>query len=81
MPFRANRWKSDFLSLQPDRIDVLSTAGVSRALLDEGFSHFGIEDLDPEGQIRQWLSSHYTPEAIRQELAIFGTNMEQRPSP
>ncbi|HHB75128.1 MAG TPA: hypothetical protein ENK84_01085 [Desulfobulbus sp.] len=57
----------------PDRIDVLPTAGASRTLLDEGFSHFGIENLDPEGQIRQWLSSRYTPEAIRQGLAIFGT--------
>jgi hypothetical protein len=56
----------------PDRIDVLPTAGVSRALLDEGFSRFGIEDTDPKGQIRQWLSSHYTPETVRQGLAIFG---------
>ena len=57
---------------QPDRIDVLPTAGVSRALLDEGFVHFGIDVLDPNGQIRQWLASRYTPEAIRQGLAIFG---------
>jgi len=58
---------------QSDRIDVLPTTEVSRVLLDEGFVHFGIKDLDPKGQIRQWLANRYTPEAIRQALAIFGT--------
>ena len=57
----------------PDRIDVLPTTAVSCALLDEGFAYFGIKDQDPEGQIRQWLANRYTPEAIRQALAIFGT--------
>jgi hypothetical protein len=56
---------------QPDRIDVLPTTGISRALLDEGFAY--IKDQDPEGQIRQWLADRYTPEAIRQALAILGT--------
>lgn len=57
----------------PDRIDVLPTNAVSRALLDEGFAQFDIKNQDPEGQIRQWLANRYTPEAIRQALAIFGT--------
>jgi len=55
------------------RIDMLPTTAVSRTLLDEGFIQFGIQDQDPEGQIRQWLAARYTPEAIRQALAIFGT--------
>jgi hypothetical protein len=52
---------------------MLPTTAVSRTLLDEGFIQFGIQDQDPEGQIRQWLAARYTPEAIRQALAIFGT--------
>ncbi len=55
------------------RIDVLPTTAVSRTLLDEGFTQFAIQDQDPEGQLRQWLADRYTPEAIRQALAIFGT--------
>lgn len=57
----------------PDRIDGLPTAEISRALLDEGFASFGIKDQDQKGQVRQWLANRYTPEAIRQALAIFGT--------
>jgi len=55
------------------RFDILPTRPASRIILDEGFRHFGIEDLDPEGKTRQWLAARYTPEAIRQGLAIFGT--------
>ncbi|MCF6267620.1 MAG: hypothetical protein L3J57_13905 [Desulfuromusa sp.] len=55
------------------RIDVLPTTAASRILLNEGFSQFGLQNQDPEGQIRQWLADRYTPEAIRQALAIFGT--------
>ncbi len=55
------------------RVDVLPTLPISRILLDEGFRRLGIEDLDPEGKTRQWLAARYTPEAIRQGLAIFGT--------
>lgn len=58
-------------------IDILLTCKVSRTLLDEGFILFGIEGLDPEGKIRQWLASRYTPEAIRQGLAIFGTELNK----
>ncbi len=57
----------------PGRIDVLPTTEVSRALLDEGFARFGIKDQDSDGRIRQWLADRYTQEAIRQALAIFGT--------
>jgi hypothetical protein len=54
-------------------VDVLPTRLVSRTILDEGFRSFGIEDMDPEGKTRQWLAERYTTEAIRQALAIFGT--------
>ena len=55
------------------RVDVLPTRLASRIILDEGFRRLGIEDMDPEGKTRQWLAERYTPEAIRQGLAIFGT--------
>jgi len=55
------------------RVDVLPTHLASRALLDEGFTRFGITDLDPKGETREWLARRYTPEAIGQGLAIFGT--------
>jgi len=59
------------------RVDVLPTRLVSRILLDEGFDRFGITSLDPKGSIREWLAGRYTPEAIRQGLAIFGTEREK----
>ena len=59
------------------RVDVLPTEEVSRLLLDEGFKRFGIEQLDLEGKIRQWLAGRYTPEAIRQGLSIFGTERDK----
>jgi len=55
------------------RVDVLPTRLTSRVILDEGFRRFEIENLDPEGKTRQWLAERYTTEAIRQGLAIFGT--------
>ena len=58
---------------QVRRVDVLPTQPASRIILDEGFRRLGIEDMDPEGKTRQWLAARYTPEAIRQGLAIFGT--------
>jgi len=45
--------------------------------LDEGFKRFGIEELDPDGKTRQWLAGRYSPEAIRQGLAIFGTERDK----
>jgi len=58
---------------QPGRQDILPSQPVARALLDQGFARFGLEAHDPEGQLRTWLSARYTPEAVRQGLAIFGT--------
>jgi hypothetical protein len=55
----------------------LPTASVARRLLDAGFARFEIEHLDPKGQVRHWLSRRYTPQAIRQALAIFGTEREK----
>lgn len=55
---------------KPDR---LPTMAVARNILDEGFTDFNLEHLDPKGSLRTWLSSRYTPAAIRQGLAIFGT--------
>ncbi len=53
--------------------DQLPTMGVARQLLDKGFTDFGLDVVDPKGTLRTWLSSRYTPEAIRQGLAIFAT--------
>jgi hypothetical protein len=58
---------------QAGRRDTLPTQPVARALLDRGFARFALEALDPEGELRTWLSARHTPEAIRQGLAIFGT--------
>lgn len=53
--------------------EQLPTMDVSRRILDEGFVTFALIRLDPKGTLRTWLSSRYTPEAIRQGLAIFAT--------
>jgi transposase InsO family protein len=58
---------------QEKRVDLLSTKAVSRALLDEGFKRCELTDLDATGSIRSWLAGRFTPEAIRQGLAIFST--------
>lgn len=55
------------------RTDALSSRLASLALLNDGFSRFAIADLDPKGEVRQWIASRYTLEAIRHGLAIFGT--------
>lgn len=62
---------------QKPRVDQLSTRSISRLLLDEGFAQFVITELDPKGHIRAWLAGAYTPEAIRQGLAIFATEREK----
>lgn len=54
-------------------VDTLPSRPASLALLNDGFNRFSISDLDPEGEVRQWLAGRYTPQAIRQGLAIFGT--------
>ncbi|MFO7750185.1 MAG: hypothetical protein R6V54_08820 [Desulfobacteraceae bacterium] len=51
--------------------DCLSTMNVARQILDQGFADFELDILDPKAALRIWLSSRYTPEAIRQALAIF----------
>ena len=51
----------------------LPTKNVAKTILDTGFAAFGLTILDPKGAIRTWVSSRYTPEAIRLGLAIFGT--------
>ncbi len=53
--------------------DQLPTMRVARQILDKGFADFDLEPLDPKGVLRVWLSARYTPEAIRQGLAIFAT--------
>jgi hypothetical protein len=50
---------------------ALPTQGVARQLLDEAFARFALEGHDPEGKLRHWLSARFTPEAIRQGLAVF----------
>ncbi len=59
--------------VQPNSGERLPSQPVARALLDQGFARFGLEALDPKGELRTWLSARYTPEAIGQGLAIFGT--------
>jgi hypothetical protein len=59
------------------RVDILPTKLTSRVLLDEGFNRFGIADRDPMEKTREWLAGRFTPEAIRQGLAIFGTEWEK----
>ena len=53
--------------------DQLPTMDVARQILDEGFADFALDAFDSKGTLRTWLSSRYTPEAIRQGLAIFAT--------
>jgi hypothetical protein len=57
--------------------ESLPSASVARVLLDAGFAWLEIEHLDPKGKVRHWLSQRYTPQAIRQALAIFGTEREK----
>jgi len=59
--------------VQPQRQDVPASQPVARALLDQGFARFRLEGLDPKGELRTWLSARFTPAAIRQGLALFGT--------
>jgi len=58
---------------QKRRVDTLPTEKTCRIILDEGFKRFCIEKLDHDGKIRQWLAGRYSPEAIKQGVAIFGT--------
>ena len=62
---------------QKTRVDLLPTKAVSRALLDEGFKRLELAILDATGSTRSWLAGRFTPEAIRQGLAIFSTEWEK----
>lgn len=59
------------------RFDRLPARFTSRLLLDEAFKRFGLEGVDPKGKLRDWLAGTYTPGAIRQGVAIFGTEQEK----
>lgn len=59
------------------RPSPLPTKRVARRLLDAGFARFAIEHLDPHRNLRQWLSTRFTPQAIRQALAIFGAERKK----
>ncbi len=54
------------------RSDPLPSQALARQILDAGFARFELEPLDEKGALRAWLSSRFTPAAIRQGLAIFG---------
>jgi hypothetical protein len=62
---------------RPGRRQPLPSQTLGRALLDAGFARFGLEANDVQGQLRTWLSGRYTPEAIRQGLAIFATERDK----
>ena len=49
----------------------LPTTPAARAIIDEAYANFGLLDLDPTGKQRAWISMTFTPEAIRQAIAIF----------
>lgn len=54
------------------RSDPLPSQALARQVLDAGFARFELDINDAQGKLRVWLSSRYTPAAIRQGLAIFG---------
>jgi len=62
---------------RPGRSQPLPSQTLGRALLDAGFASFGLEANDAQGQLRTWLSGRYTPEAIRQGLALFATERDK----
>jgi hypothetical protein len=62
---------------RPGRSQPLPSQTPGRALLDAGFASFGLEANDAQGQLRTWLSGRYTPEAIRQGLALFATERDK----
>jgi hypothetical protein len=55
------------------RSDPLPSQALARQILDAGFAHFALDGNDAQGKLRVWLSSRYTPAAIRQGLSIFGS--------
>ena len=57
--------------------DPLPTKEVSLVVLDEAFERFGLADQDSKGEVRAWLAGSFTPESLRQGLAIFSTKREK----
>jgi hypothetical protein len=55
------------------RSDPLPSQALARQVLDAGFARFELESLDEQGKLRAWLISRFTPAAIRQGLALFGS--------
>jgi hypothetical protein len=55
------------------RSDPLPSQALARQVLDTGFARFALDVNDAQGKLRAWLSSRYTPAAIRQGLSIFGS--------
>ena len=55
------------------RSEALPSRAVARQILDAGFARFELDASDAQGKLRTWLSSRYTPAAIRQGLALFGS--------
>jgi hypothetical protein len=55
------------------RSDSLPSQAVAREILDAGFARFKLDANDAQGKLRIWLSVRYTPAAIRQGLARFGS--------
>ena len=62
---------------RPQGSDPLPSQTVARELLDAGFARFGLEANDAQGKLRTWLSGRFTPAAIRQALALFGTERDK----
>ncbi|MCP3880163.1 MAG: hypothetical protein GY701_17500, partial [Sulfitobacter sp.] len=62
---------------RPGRSKPLPSQTPARALLDAGFARFELEANDAQGRLRTWLSGRYTPEAIRQGLALFGAERDK----
>ena len=54
------------------RATPLPSQALAREILDAGFARFELQAHDEQGRLRTWLSSRYTPAAIRRGLAIFG---------
>ncbi len=55
------------------RSDPLPSQALARQILDAGFTRFALDGNDAQGKLRAWLSSRYTPAAIRRGLSIFGS--------
>ena len=62
-----NRFKSTPLHTQP----------IARRLLDHGFKEYGLLDSDKQGKLRDWIASRFTPQAIKQGLAILAIKQQK----